>query len=201
MNFLDLHPQIYLIFMDYASRLNKLELSKFYESYKELEKYKYLVLDKADSMKYVYDIHFRNEIQSQIEFPKKQLSLNCFDTNIKNEDLIHLNVHTLNLSYCKNITDVSLLKNVTNLNLTCCKGITDVSALGGVHTLNLSECDGVTDVSALGSVHTLNLSYCYNVTDVSNLFNCKKLILSFTKVKDISMLKNVENLVLLGYEK
>jgi hypothetical protein len=50
--------------------------------------------------------------------------------------------------------------------------IKDVSYLGNVHTLNLEGCRGVTDVSALGNVNTLDISD--------------------TKVKDISMLENVE---------
>jgi hypothetical protein len=38
------------------------------------------------------------------------------------------------------------------LNLSCCWGVSDVSALGAcpaLHTLDLTECDGVSDVSAL----------------------------------------------------
>jgi len=36
------------------------------------------------------------------------------------------NVHTLDLLYCINITDVSMLGNVHTLNLRYCHGITDV---------------------------------------------------------------------------
>ncbi len=43
--------------------------------------------------------------------------------------LVHLgNVHTLNLSYCKNITDVSALGNVRKLHLSSCENITDDNA-------------------------------------------------------------------------
>ena len=60
------------------------------------------------------------------------------------------NVHTLNLSYCTGITDVSALGKVENLNLSFCYRITDVSALGKVKNLHLLYCTSITDVSALG---------------------------------------------------
>ena len=78
-------------------------------------------------------------------------------------------VHSLDLSYCRNITDVRALGSVHTLYLVSCDKITDVSSLGGVHTLNLSFCRNITDVSALGSVHTLYLSQCSKVADVSAL--------------------------------
>ena len=68
--------------------------------------------------------------------------------------------HTLNLSHCSAVSDVSGLGGVHTLNLAWCSAITNVSGLGGVHTLNISYCHGITDVSALGGVHTLDLSHC-----------------------------------------
>ena len=61
------------------------------------------------------------------------------------------------------------------LRLSKCTGMTDVSGLAGcasLHTLDLSWCSRVTDVSALAgcaSLHTLDLSWCSRVTDVSAL--------------------------------
>ena len=81
---------------------------------------------------------------------------------IRNDSIRNVNafsrVHSLNLSYCRNITDVSALGSVHQLHLANCDKITDVSSLGGVHTLNLRYCRNITDVSALGGVHTLYLS-------------------------------------------
>jgi hypothetical protein len=87
-------------------------------------------------------------------------------------------VHTLNLSYCGRLTDVSALGHVHALNLSYCGQLTDVSALGCVHTLNLSYCGRLTDVSALGHVHTLYLSGCHQLTDVSALSHVHNLYLS-----------------------
>ena len=55
--------------------------------------------------------------------------------------LISANVHYLDLSECREITDVSALANVHTLNLSGCEKITDVSALGNVHTLSLRSCN------------------------------------------------------------
>ena len=59
---------------------------------------------------------------------------------------------------CDGVTDVSALCGVHTLNLSGCQGVTDVSSLWvDVHTLNLTMgVTGVTDVSALGGVHTLD---------------------------------------------
>jgi hypothetical protein len=108
-------------------------------------------------------------------------------------------IHTLNLSCCKGITDVSALGAVHTLNLGYCRNITDVSALGAVHDLNLRFCDNITDVSSLGSVHTLNLSWCTGITDVSSLGAVHTLNLSFSdNITDVSALGGVHTLYLYG---
>ena len=63
------------------------------------------------------------------------------------------NVHTLNLTDCKGITDVSSLGNVHILDLSGCERITDVSSLRNVHTLYLSEFEGISDMGSLGNVN------------------------------------------------
>jgi hypothetical protein len=75
--------------------------------------------------------------------------------------LFHFYIKVLDLSYCKNITDASVLGYVHTLNLCGCN-ITDVSALGNVHDLDLSCCKNITDVSMLENVHILELSDCEN---------------------------------------
>ena len=93
-------------------------------------------------------------------------------------------LHTLRLSMCTGVTDVSALvgcASLHTLDLSHCYEVRDVSPLAGcasLHTLVLSYCPGVTDVSALAgcaSLHTLNLSSCDGVTDVSALAGCASL--------------------------
>ena len=64
------------------------------------------------------------------------------------------------------IKDVRALSRLYKLNLSGCKNVTDVSALGGVHSLNLSYCN-ITDVRAIRRVKRLDLSYCHNIKDFS----------------------------------
>ena len=54
---------------------------------------------------------------------------------------------------------LAVVGHVHTLDLSGCDGITDVSALGGVLTLDLINCTGITDVSALGGVHTLTCHF------------------------------------------
>merc|ERR1712086_163447 len=62
---------------------------------------------------------------------------------------------------------------VHTLNLSCCQKLVDISALGGcgsLHTLNLSSCSGLVDISALGgcsSLRTLYLSCCSGLKGVT----------------------------------
>ena len=53
-------------------------------------------------------------------------------------------VHSLNLSDCVEVVDVSALENVPDLNLSGCINITDITALHKVdQCLNLSGCLGL----------------------------------------------------------
>jgi hypothetical protein len=69
-----------------------------------------------------------------------------------------INVHTLDLCRCEQITDVSMLGNVHSLDLSF-SNITDVSALGNVYRLDLTCCDNIKDLSALVNVPNLILPY------------------------------------------
>ena len=93
-------------------------------------------------------------------------------------------LHTLTLSGCAALTDISGLGqcgSLHTLDLSGCSELTDISGLGkceSLHTVNLSGCGGLTDVSGLGqcgSLHTLNLSSCDGLADVSGLGHCVSL--------------------------
>ena len=90
-------------------------------------------------------------------------------------------VHTINLSYCNNITDQGLqyLKGVHTINLSYCNKITDQGLqyladksalisgkLKGVHTINLSHCN-ITDqgLQYLKGVHKIDLYMCHKITN------------------------------------
>jgi hypothetical protein len=108
-------------------------------------------------------------------------------------------VHTLILSHCKYLMDVSCLGNIHTLDLSHCSAVWDVSALSRVHTLRLSFCYSLEDVSSLINVTNLNLSHCTFIEDVSMLGNVYQLDLSFcTSVTDVSALSKVTVLNLCG---
>jgi len=90
-------------------------------------------------------------------------------------------VHTLNISDCEKITDVSVLKGVSNLDISWCDGINDISGLGEgkLHTLNISDTR-LKDVSALTNLRHINANYIKFVPEdfekLENLesFTCRK---------------------------
>lgn len=66
------------------------------------------------------------------------------------------------------VSNVDALANVHTLDLSSCQRVRDVSQLGHVHSLNLSGCTHLQNVNALANVHSLFLSMC-NV-DRSSIF-------------------------------
>jgi len=105
-------------------------------------------------------------------------------------------IHTLHLSYGRNITDVSPLSQVHTLTIYCCNKLTDVSPLNRVHNLDISYCINLEDVSPLGTVHTLNLKGLHKVRDVSALGSVNTLKISFCNdIRDVSALRRVPHLI------
>jgi hypothetical protein len=147
---------------------NLLNASKSFQIMKK-SKY-YWKLNKEYSLMYYLDSDFRRRLNSLLSRPEQQLSLNLRHKSheVKNESVLD-NAHSLDLSHCRDITDVSAQGDVHTLSLIHYLRVTDVNALGNVNSLDLSECDGITDISTLGNVHKLSLSGCTGITDVSEL--------------------------------
>ena len=123
---------------EYTDLRSLCDTSVLFASLKQYINYK---LNDDYSFMYYDDISFRNRVLSKIYNPYKQLRLD--------------------LNWC-NMSDVSTLGNVHTLNLSLCYNIKDVSALGHVYNLDLSWCN-IEDVSALGKVYNLKLSMCSNI--------------------------------------
>ena len=139
--------------------------------------------------------------------PETVHTLNLSYTKIKDVSLL-ANIHTIDLSYCRELEDISPLKNVYNLNLCFCLNIKDVSPLCNVHTLDLSYCH-ITSLSPSLSpsllpynnikwnCHKLNLTCCRRLIDISSLRNCNIHTLNLSclnNLNDISMLSNIDTL-------
>jgi hypothetical protein len=105
---------------------------------------------------------------------------------------------SLTFSGCESIKDVSCFKDIPVLALNNCPGITDVSSLGNVHKLDLSGCQNIVDVSPLKRVHILNLSMCLSVKDLSALEWVYSFAFRYFDGNDISGLKNVVILDIVG---
>lgn len=192
-------------------KLNKEYSLEFYRNFqfrsiilsKIIDPYEQLSIDLSDCDE-VVDVKYLNNLRS--------LDLSCCKNIIDVRSLT--NIHTLNLSNC-NISDVSTLGNCHILFLDRCKNITNVSALGKVTKLSLSHCHNLSDVSALGNVYDLCLCNCHSLYNVSLLINNYILILrrchniddfrsqtkihtldiSYCRINDLSMFKDVRNLI------
>jgi hypothetical protein len=153
-----------------------------------LRKYVFYILNKRNSLKYYSikqfenryiedccqdddyndDLEFRKEVLNKIYNPHKQLQLNLsLCKNIFNVSDLR-NVHTLDLSYCSQINDVTALANIHTLYLKCCSNIVNVNVLKNVKILDVSMCYKIINVSELGNVHTLILSLCFTAETILN---------------------------------
>jgi len=93
-------------------------------------------------------------------------------------------LRSLNLTWCKGVTDLGPLGPLAQLRLlelSGCGGVTDLEPLGTLaqlNALNLADCRGVTDLGPLGSLtqlQSLLLSKCDGVTDLGPLGNLSQL--------------------------
>lgn len=160
-----------------------------------LKKYIIYKLNRIHSLKYYDNVLFRNLVKSKMDRTSKQLYLNL-SCSVSITDVSFLDdVFSINLSNCKNISDVSNLGKVSILDLSC-TNVSDVSALGGVFKLILRHCKNISNVSNLGKVHILDLSDNHNI-DVSNLGNINTLYLnSCRNIIGLNNLINVHTLSL-----
>ena len=143
------------------------------------------------------DLEFRKKVLNNIYNPHKQLQLNLsLCKNIFNVSDLR-NVHTLDLSYCSQIRDVTALANIHTLYLKCCSNLVNVNVLKNVKILDVSMCYKIKNVSELGNVHTLILSLCFNIRDVSYLGKVNTLNLKGCfNITEFTALENVPHLVL-----
>eukprot|EP01040_Poterioochromonas_malhamensis_P012371 gene12371-13524_t len=103
----------------------------------------------------------------------------------------------VNISYCNQIDDLTMLTNLYELHCVRCDQINDsiLPLFQKISILNLSECQNIEDVSCLSQVKTLNLSRCSNVSNVSSLGHVKELNLSeCLKIKEVHQLQWNEKL-------
>lgn len=82
-------------------------------------------------------------------------------------------IHTLNMSYCTQITDKAFqhLKGIRQLSMECCKQITNDAfrhLQGSIYRLNIGYCKQITNDAfryLQESIHTLEMCYCERITD------------------------------------
>ena len=137
----------------------------------ELHRHHILHLNKHYSHQYHDDSSFRDIVQRSYE--EKQLGLSLYGDI--NPDLSQIaRIHTLTITYCSELIDVSVLSTVYSLTFILCR-ITNISALSKVHTLRFYHCSGVSDISALralSDVQKLTIYRCANIPNICRQFGC-----------------------------
>lgn len=100
-------------------------------------------------------------------------------------------LHTVEISKCQHLTDVSSLNNIHHLRINYCQGITDVSTLRNVYFLNLFGCHGITSIFSLNDTHRLGIHKCKRITSIYNLPRVKYVVINKChRLDDVSGLAN-----------
>jgi hypothetical protein len=85
----------------------------------------------------------------------------------------------IKLVNCRNLVDVSALKNVRNVCIEECNNIIDFGNLSEALTLTISDCVGLTDVSKTGNIYDLFLDHWDNIPDISGLTRNHNLVIKY----------------------
>ena len=119
---------------------DSLDPNTFFHKFEKKDNY--YELSEEYSYQYLIDEEFREKVKGSINDISKQLCLN--------------------LIWCNDLKDPSVLKGVHTLRLIHCNdpNFTDASLLGCVHELLLKSCNNITNVSGLGNLDTLILQCC-----------------------------------------
>jgi hypothetical protein len=80
-------------------------------------------------------------------------------------------------------------------------GITSLKGFENVEKLNIDYCDEIASVEPLKKVKVLSMRHCSSITDVSPVKECEQLDISYTRIKDVSMLKKLKKVSLNGLDK
>ncbi len=102
------NPDLFRLINEYTDLRSICDTCRLFATLKKYINYK---LNREYSLIFFDDILFRNRVLNRIFNPNKQLYLDLSHSNITDVSALR-KVYELNLSYCKNITNVSLLGNV-----------------------------------------------------------------------------------------
>lgn len=84
-------------------------------------------------------------------------------TTIQKWQIFNLSIHSVHISNCSELRDVSVFGDVYHLALFNCNNFTNISGLRKVHHLLLYKCNGVTDMSSLSNVKYLQIYGCQRI--------------------------------------
>ena len=131
-------------------------------------------------------------IDNLSNIPKLE-KLNLSKTKI--DDVKNLDVKKLVLNNCDNINDssnIEFVKNLKTLDISLCRNITNINFLN-LENIICSCCENIENIDLLEKSEKLNyldLHFCTKITKIPNL-NCKILDLSSTNIIKLPILKEI----------
>jgi hypothetical protein len=176
------------------------------------------------SLRFLFDVNFRNLILSNVKDSMKQLSLNFNNYEMSPGlvggnfmDLSSVAVHSVTLgcyfmpfepfSRCESVfnfyafprREFPFLPNLKEVAMTS-ETLANVANLSHLQNVKLDGCNALTDISGLHNVPTLTLCACNNIENFSFLGRQTSLTLMSLSISDVSHLGNVRILKILSCE-
>jgi hypothetical protein len=152
-----------------------------------LKKLKSLNLSLCENLTDIYCIRYMTNIEKinlsgtsiydlePLKDLKKLKSIDIFDCS-GILDISHIsNIENIELGFCLNIRDFSILgENVKELSVSN-TSISDLSHLINVISLDISYNDNITCIDNLSNLEIIDITHCTNLKDISNLVNIKEI--------------------------
>ena len=183
--------KIILSFHHHHEKRALLDINKHYRSYKIATCY--YKLNKKQSFEYLINQNgMRDKVESSVANPNKQLSL-TFNNKSFPDVSMFANVHSLTLTNCSSVRDLSPLGKLSYLDLSGTRGITYISPLVNLDTLILSEVKKMGMLPTNLNVKHLTFTYYGNLRNIQGLANCVSL-----KIFGSSFEDSESNLACLG---
>lgn len=111
------------------------------------------------------------------------------------------NLKFLNMSLC-NLGNLkfNFSKTLSTISIFGCYGIKNLEGFEHVENLIIDYCYEITSLEEIKNVKNLSMRNCSNIKSVAPLKECIQLDISYTGIKDVSMLKKLRKVIVSGIE-
>lgn len=136
---------------------------------------KYIALKNEKSLEYLYNLDYRQFIDSHVDHNLK------IDLKLKNESNINIisylkSIYELNITNCDKLANVNNINSLIILRINNCNNLNNIYNIRDLNSLSLTNCKNIKNINFY-SLITMTITYCKNIIDVSLLYSLEFIII------------------------